>query len=380
MGLFDGRDGKTEHGSTAEIAKWLNAPVILVIDCWALSRSVAAFVKGFVEFDPDLRVGGVVLNRTGGDFHTQWLREAIEAYDPSLPVLGGVPKSNGVTIPERHLGLHMPTDFSSTTYITALANLMTTHLNLPLLLSTPPLDPPTTLTRPDQPLPLIPPTPSRIGIAKDAAFCFYYHTNLHLLTAYGATLITFSPLSDHSLPPNLHGLYIGGGYPELHAPALSSNKTMLRSIREFKGCVYAECGGLMYLGAAIQTKSPESTNNNDEWVTHNMVGIFPYTTRMTGTMSMAYTTTVPTPHTSFFPPLPVRGHMYHFSSILPDDHEYTKAFKVTKQRPGAVEEEEGFVSADGRVVATYVHTCWRSCREFARGFVEGCAEVRGGAS
>ncbi|KAJ3044246.1 hypothetical protein HK097_001554 [Rhizophlyctis rosea] len=374
MGLFDGKDGKTEHGSTAQMAKWLDAPVILVLDCWALSRSVAAFVKGFYEFDPDLKFAGVVLNRVGGDVHTQWLREAITVYDPTVNVLGGIPKADNVTVPERHLGLHMPTDVQSTEYIDHLATLMEKHLDLTALLTTTL----STLTLPSATSTLPPKTqasdPIRIGIARDAAFCFYYHANETLLQRNGAVLIAFSPLTDTTLPPELDMIYLGGGYPELHGFQLSSNRSMLESIRTFTGLIYAECGGLMYCGKGLEVRGKEE----GAWERYDMTGLFPYVTRMTGKMALSYVAARPLHKNKLFPENEtVKGHVYHFSEVVEgDDKGRSRAFELSLERPGSVPVAEGFVSEDGRVVATYFHAHWGSNPDFAAYLVKFCRSRR----
>ncbi|KAI9356286.1 P-loop containing nucleoside triphosphate hydrolase protein [Zopfochytrium polystomum] len=274
MGLFDGRDGRTEVGSTAELAKILNLPVILVVDCWAMARSVAPLVLGFQQFDPALNLAGVVFNRTGGDFHTGWLRDAVHSVQvlSTVTVLGGVPKSDAVVLPERHLGLHMPADLGSTAHVGLLADLVEKHLDVDTILRIAVAQPlssvPPTLAVPTTPVAstmtaetaaATTATPVRIGVARDAAFCFYYHDNLSLLQSSAGrprvTLVPFSPLADARLPPDLDAIYLGGGYPELHAPRLARNASFVASLRDFardrRHVVYAECGGLMYLSKAI---------------------------------------------------------------------------------------------------------------------------------
>ena len=136
MGLFDGRDGTTEAGSTAQIAKWLNAPVILVLDCSAVARSAAAIVKGYQDFDPALRLGALIFNKVGGAAHTKWLSDAIASSGLDLPVLGGIPKDESVAVQERYLGLHMPEDPTMPlNLIHNLSELIKTHVDLDSVLS-----------------------------------------------------------------------------------------------------------------------------------------------------------------------------------------------------------------------------------------------------
>ena len=313
MGLFDGRDGKTECGSTAEIAKWLQAPVLLVVDAWCLSRSVAAIAHGYSSFDPDLTFAGVIFNKIGGDSHAQWLREAIQSspLTQSLSVLGCIPKDAQVVVPERHLGLNMPTEQDKS--LDALCRLINTHVDLDQLvqLAAPVLEllPPAAAPRPyDLP-------PVRFGVAKDEAFCFYYHDNLRQLEEAGATLIYFSPLHDACLPGDVHALYFGGGYPELHAEALQANVSMRNAVLKFSsqdGLIYAECGGLMYLAQQLLHESRGYT----------MAQVLPFDTTMTPRMVMGYCECTPAPALATLlrlrPSLLLACHQFHFSEVTRD--------------------------------------------------------------
>src|ERR1700760_1772013 len=243
MGLFDGKDGATEAGSSAEIAKLLNLPVVLVLDCAKSARSVAATVLGFECFDPDLPLAGLILNRVAGLHHYQLLESAIQARCKT-PILGWLPRDPAIAIPERHLGLHPAAEREVS--LDALANLAETHFKVdsPLQLDFP-LE---TTARSSMSNGETPRT--RIGVARDHAFSFYYEDNLDLLRQQGAEIVPFSPIAGQILPSDLDALYFGGGYPELYAGELSTNTTMLDQIRAFAssgGHIYAECGGLLYL-------------------------------------------------------------------------------------------------------------------------------------
>ena len=418
MGLFDGRDGATEAGSTAEIAKWLGAPVLLVLDCSAIARSAAAVVKGYQEFDPALNLAALLFNKVGGAAHTEWLSDAMTSAGLGLRVLGGIPKDDTVAIRERYLGLHMPHDPTMPiNLIAGLAALVQAHVDLDAVmevastattpellenntddrsredavviegvvaereelepaslgkaavrsdtanaegeaeaeqeveddgavdeasasvpapattaasvrpvsasssgssgggggsggkkkkrkskknnaaakqsaaavLATPPPiaaeQPETTaiaqtseetasIAQPaaledhqqegasmnDDPSPFalhhIPGPCVRIAVARDAAFCFYYHDNLALLADAGAEIVPFSPLND-PLPLDIAGVYLGGGYPEHHAAELADNKLFRAGMKAFVdagGVVYAECGGLLVLSQSIQPR------------------------------------------------------------------------------------------------------------------------------
>ena len=257
MGLFDGVSGTSDAGSTAEMAKWLGLPVILVVDASAMARSVAALVHGFRSFDPQLRVIGVIFNRIGGRGHLQYLQDAVAGL-PGLTVLGGLPQTDALTMAERHLGLVTADEQQLTPHhIAQLATVVEEHIDLSQLLQlshmTENTSPQTTADSPQ----IVPSSKRRVrfGVARDEAFCFYYPDNLEWLERAGADLVFFSPLHATHLPPGLQGLYLGGGYPEVHAQALADNSSMrAESARLLNrdGTVYAECGGLMYLTSGMR--------------------------------------------------------------------------------------------------------------------------------
>jgi len=258
MGLFDGG-----IASPAALAKTLGVPVILVADAQGCAESMAAVVKGFESLDPELHLLGVIFNRVGSPRHLELLTTAVQA-GCRTPVLGCLPRRQEFRIPDRHLGLMMGTESPLTDQqLNLLAETVAENIDIDAILRLatlprasvqpmypePPfgdelrrrehgLDTPTEETRP------------RIGIARDEAFCFYYQDNLDLLEAYGAELVEFSPLHDAALPPALDGLYLGGGYPELHGQALAANQSMLTAIKAWSAAgrpLYAECGGFIYL-------------------------------------------------------------------------------------------------------------------------------------
>ncbi|MBI4839992.1 MAG: cobyrinate a,c-diamide synthase, partial [candidate division NC10 bacterium] len=266
MGLFDGLEGGSDRGSSAEIARWLHLPVLLVVDASAAIRSAAATLLGFETFDSSLRMAGVVFNRAGGPRHAGWLREA-SALTCRTPILGALPWETDVRIPERHLGLvTAETGLLTPERVGKLADLVEAHVDVDQLLEASRL---AAVPSPSPPHPASPGRRCRIGVARDAAFCFYYAENLTRLEAAGASLVPFSPLQDPRLPEGLDGLYLGGGYPEVHAAELAANVSVRDDIRAHAtaGCpVYAECGGFMYLAEAIQ--DPEG-----RW--HPMVGWIP---------------------------------------------------------------------------------------------------------
>ncbi|WP_316346778.1 cobyrinate a,c-diamide synthase, partial [Desulfuromonas acetoxidans] len=273
MGLYDGSSPTNLDGSTAQIADWLQAPVALVVNSHGMARSLAALVHGYASFEPTITLAGVIANFCGSDSHATLLTEALQAANLP-PLLGAVPRNALPALPSRHLGLVSATETSwNAALIQQLAAAAEQHLNLDHLLQQ---------ARNAPPLPPIPPAPPikviangtvRLAIARDAAFQFYYQDLFDALEQRGVQLVFFSPLEDKELPAGCNGLYLGGGYPEEHAEQLSSNHTMLNSIREFCNSdrpVYTECGGLMYLSQGLQ----------EEEIKWLFVGILPSWTRM----------------------------------------------------------------------------------------------------
>lgn len=359
MGLFDGYDGKSESGSTAEMAKWIGAPVLLVVDAWALSRSAAAMLQGYESFDPSLNVAGVVFNKIGGTAHLEWLRQAVEPVCRSL-VIGGIPKDPAVTIPERHLGLWMADeDRLSGKYVSRLADLVETHLNLEKVLALAEIDTGSVAAARRRPAA----SGVRIGVARDEAFCFYYRDNLDLLEDFGAEIVEFSPLR-HGLPPNLGGIYLGGGYPELYGEALSNNRRLLAQIRDFAargGVVYGECGGLMYLSRGIISANSRR---------FELCGLFPFWTKMVPTLKLNYAEVRTLAASRLFPPQQIiRGHIFHFSEMI-QEGSAERCYQVRTY--GCSDLPEGFQI--GNQLASYVHLHFGSNPEFARHFVWRCKE------
>lgn len=252
-GLFDGlsMDGSD---SNAALAHHLDLPIVLVIDARGMTRGIAPLLMGYQQFDPSVRISGVILNRVGGTRHEQKLRSVIEHYT-DLHVVGCVPDHEALNIDERHLGL-IPSNEAdeSTQRISQIARVIESSIDLDQLLdcAAPHSDVP--FTSPAKALTSICPTPVRIAIAHDSAFGFYYPDDLEALQLEGAQLVPFDTCHDQTLPPHIDGLLIGGGFPETHMPALAANQSLRQNIRQVieQGLpTYAECGGLMYLSRSI---------------------------------------------------------------------------------------------------------------------------------
>ena len=384
MGLFDGYEGQTESGSSAEMAKWLGVPVLLVVDARSMARSAAALIYGFTHFDPALEFAGVIFNRIGGEAHLEYLKEAVGSACPGVSVLGGVPREDRVSIPERHLGLVTADEMDlDTEWQKRLAELVEKHIDIDLLLAKARLSSPLEkagesegrhelFTAHRSPLAEMPDRPE-IAVARDAAFCFYYPDNLELLEQAGARLRFFSPLSGETLPEQCSGAYLGGGYPELFAREISGNAGFFQAIREraAQGMpIYAECGGLMTLGRFIETI---------EGKRYPMAGILPFGTRMLSSRkALGYTEVVLRRQCLLGAPgTVIRGHEFHYSEIVePEENaEIDSAYDLHLRKHEAAR-PEGYQK--GSVLASYIHLHWGSAPEAPYRFVHSCAEWKKG--
>ena len=364
MGLFDGFDGASEAGSTAQMAKWLKLPVVLVVDARSMARSAAALVHGFATFDPELPLAGVIFNRVGSPTHLDYLRQALEQAG-EVRCFGGLPRETGLAIPERHLGLVTAEDHPlGTGYLEGLADLMEKHLDLEgLLAALSPLDL-------GEPATSVSPAPTvRIGVPRDRAFCFYYPDNLEWLARFGAEIVPFSPLDDEDLPGEVHGLYLGGGYPELFARQLSANQAMRRVIREGAEAglpMYAECGGLMYLCQEIYDLEGER---------HAMASVLPFGVRMLPRLKALGYREVTCNADSLLGPAGTRarGHEFHYSEIISVPEELPRLYQLTARRGGEPVREGYTVN---QVLASYVHLHFGSNPKVARHFVDRCQRFK----
>ena len=364
MGLFDGASPTGDEGSTAEIAKWLDAPVLLVADVGGMARSLAALVAGFAGFDRDLRVAGVICNRIGSRGHLDLLRCAQSA----PPIVGGLPSEPELAFPERHLGLLTAhEDAVAESLFAAWGARAAEWLDLDaiLQLSQAPLLARPAFSRgrerePDR---------CRIALALDDAFHFYYEDNLRRLESLGAELVPFSPTHDAHLPA-ADGLYLGGGYPELHAEALAANTEMRAAVATFARSgrpIYAECGGLMYLTRAIRTRDGRA---------HAMVGLFPCEAVMSDRLeALGYVEVALEADTPVGPAgTRFRGHQFRYSRLSEPADAIALGYSVRRPR-GQEAFREGYRSGDN-VLASYVHAHWASNPRVAEAFVASCAAAR----
>jgi cobyrinic acid a,c-diamide synthase len=361
MGLFDSATPTGDEGSTAEIAKWLDAPVLVVTDASGIARTIAAVAHGFARFDPALRVAGMICNRVGSRGHLDLLRAA----NPEVPIVGGFLAHPELAFPERHLGLLMADESTvPQRLIDAWTRLGSEWLDLDAILeiarSAPQLR---NIAAPEESEIRSSSPRCRIGVAHDAAFQFYYEDNLNRLRALGAELIDFAPSRDRKLPA-VDGLYFGGGYPEALARELSSNTPMLEAVRNFAasgGVIYAECGGLMYLCESIRTL------DGARWP---MAALIP------GTAVIGYVE-VETSADSILGPARAkfRGHQFRYSTLegARAEDRVENVYKV-KPRWGGAPFAEGY--RIGNLLASYVHAHWASNPAIAEALVRSCVASR----
>jgi cobyrinic acid a,c-diamide synthase len=348
MGLFDGSDAKSDEGSTMAVARLLDWPVLLVIPSAKAGRSMAAALRGFIDEAGSGVIAGVILNGVSSGGHADYLREAIAPL--KLPILGAIPVCPELSWPERHLGLQANQERGFPGRM-ELAKLADRYLDLSAILA---LVEPAQSCQPgwDPPAKRV-----RIGLARDKAFHFYYQANLDFLQHNGAELVEFSPLHDTKLPPDLDGLIIGGGFPEVFADELSQNQ-MIRSevysaIADGLAC-YAECGGLMWLAEEIVSKSGEH---------FPMVGVIPGAVEMTtGLQQFGYCecSELGIAQSEIF-----RGHEFHHSRWTAEP-QLGNLWRVRRKRIGSTR-REGFQKSN--LHASYVHLYFPGSQPVLRSLV-----------
>jgi cobyrinic acid a,c-diamide synthase len=305
MGLFDGAEDPTgPSASTAQVATLLDAPVVLVVDASAMSRSVAALVHGYATFDPSVRVAAVVLNRVGSDSHERVLRDALAPLE--IPVLGALRRDDALRWRDRHLGLVPVVENRPEIHVglDALAAAIAGACDLDGLLRLARGAPRTGVSTPARAWHQ---GKARIGVAAGPAFSFVYQDNLEALEQAGAELVPFDPATDPHLPAGLHGLYAGGGFPEVYAEALAANRTLLADVRVRVGdglVTWAECGGLLWLARSLDG--------------HRLAGAVPADGRMTDRLTLGYRRWSPRADTPVAAAgEAMRAHEFHYSQLDP---------------------------------------------------------------
>ena len=374
-GLFDGTDleGST---STAELAKLLKLPLLLCLDCTKTTRTMAAVVLGCLHFDPQVKIGGVVLNRVAGIRHEKNLTQNIE-YHTGVRVLGSIPKLADNHFPERHMGLvPAPEHAVAQESLSAVSKMANQYLNLDGIVKVaeeaPPLGPEVAANLGDsiggQDIGASADEKPRIGIIRDAAFQFYYPENIEALASAGAELVFLSPLSQETIP-QIDGLYIGGGFPETHARELAENsrfRSELKALVEKGLPVYAECGGLMYLGSRLVLDDR----------TYSMCDVFPIDfgihKRPRGHGYTAVTVDGSNPY--FAVGTELRGHEFHYSYLKKKQQEDLRLAFSMRKGAGIMEGKDGICFKN--VLATYTHIHALGVPEWAPSMVKNAMQHR----
>lgn len=367
MGFYDGKDPRSNRGSTAEIAQLLKAPALLIVDISALARSAAAIVKGFMTLTEGVPIAGVICNQAGSQGHIDLVRDAVEQ-ECGIPVLGGFMQTEGIEMPERHLGLIPAVERGELSPLFArLGEEVEARLDVGRLLeiarSAPEPDELNTNLFAEKGFVASERVPSvKIAVARDAAFNFYYPENLELLEQMGAELVFFSPLAGEKVPDGARGLYIGGGFPEEFAAELAAQRDVRADVKakiEDGLPTLAECGGYMYLAESLTDRQGE---------VHEMVGVVPGRVKMQARLAaFGYREACAAGESGHFL-LPVgervQGHEFHYST-MEESEPFVRAYR-SKGYFG--EAEEGYLR--GNLAAGYTHLYFPSNPEVPRRFVQ----------
>ena len=367
-GLYDGldTDGST---STAELAKLLNLPILLVLDCTKSTRTIAAVLMGCILFDPSIKIGGVILNRVAGKRHEKKIRDNI-AHFCDVPVFGVVPKLKAKDFPERHMGLVTSEEHGfSDEAIEAARIIAEKYIDLDGLrehvLAWEGVHPSCKNIPPETEVPAVPDglsesvedEPLTIGIIRDSAFQFYYPDNIAALESLGAKIVYISPLNQDTIP-RVHAIYMGGGFPETHAPQLAANESFRNNLRELAQSglpIYAECGGLIFLGESICLKDQ----------TYPMSGILPIRFGLSKRpQGHGYTEVEVVRDNPFYKKGEIlRGHEFRYSQVLEVADE-NMAFSMTLGK-GIVDKKDGLFKYNTFGTYTHIHALgspsWAPC-------------------
>jgi len=358
-GLYEGISPIEDVGNTASIAKALNAPVILILNSRSLVKSAAAVVIGFKTLDPTIRIEGVILNLVKNRKHYLKTKEAVEKL-ADTPVIGGIPRDDAISVEQRHLGLVPAVERESIMRnIQDWGRVMEENIDLDALIA---------IMKgagklPEGREPLFQQENKKkvkIGIARDEVFTFYYQDNLEALEANQADLVYFSPLHDEEVP-DVDGIYIGGGYPEVFGRELETNQSMRRSVKKFhqdERPIYAECGGLMYLTRSINQ--------------HQMCDVFGYNSHMTKKPQALSYVIARAAHDNIIIPEgeTFHGHEFHYSKLELEGHKPKFAFEILRGR-GVTDSRDGLMRKN--TLASYVHTHVAACPSFASRLVKSAA-------
>ncbi|MFH0958024.1 MAG: cobyrinate a,c-diamide synthase [Pseudomonadota bacterium] len=372
MGFFDGASASSLEGSSAEIAKWLDIPTLIIINAHGVGRTFGALAKGMADFEPLIPVKGFIANFCGSERHAQLLSQTL-MYSNLPDLVGAIPRESMPNIPRRHLGLvTADTELINAGILDALGDTAEANLRLDDIIeiaqSAGPFETPGILPRGTQTFG----RGIRLGLAYDAAFHFYYRDNLDILERSGFEIVKFSPIKDRLDLRSLDAIYFGGGYPEEFATDLSSNEAMLREVRNFAELgrpIYAECGGLMYLSKGIETLEGQQ---------FAMVGLLPSWTRMKSRRKALRYVEVSLNKDSLFGSKGdiLCGHEFHYSELTNDPLEnspWSPAYTARRKgdRGGT---PEGFQK--GNILISYVHAHFASRPYSVERFRQVCHEAR----
>lgn len=367
MGLYDGL-GPTSISSSAHVAKTLGAPVVLVIDVRSMARSSAAVILGYIKMDPSVKIAGVILNKVGTARHFRFLKEAIEEVC-SIPVLGFVRREKKIELPERHLGLLPSAEKKGLLeHIESMTEAVEEGVDIEKIVS---------LARayeicPEPALNIFPKKASeckvRVGVFRDEAFNFYYQDSLDLLQMLGGEIVECSPLRNSSLPADLHGLYIGGGFPEMFLKELSQNQAFKNDLKRAAGSgmpIYAECGGLMYISSSI---------TDFEGKEYQVAGVLPGRCKMgKKRAALGYVTATALADSILCSRgVNLRGHEFHYS-VFESSQKYTYAYELTRW---GEESRRLDGVAVGNILASYAHLHFAGCPEAAVKFLLTCEKFK----
>lgn len=363
MGYYDGLGGTSLQASTWETAQWLRAKTVLIVDCAGMSLSVAAIIRGFQQFVVDSRIAAVILNHCSAGLY-QLLRQPIEDQS-GLPLLGYLPPLPDGSFASRHLGLVTAAEIADFDQrVARLAETAQQTIDLGRLVQVAKQAEP--LVCPPPPLPPLPrPESCRIAMAKDEAFCFHYRDNWELLQQLGAELCEFSPLRDQALPADCDGLYLGGGYPELHAAALQRNRSLRQQIRAAVQAglpTWAECGGFLYLQQEYLADA----------ASYRMVGALPGSYQMTQRLGrFGYQELIPQSDNLLAPAgTLIRAHEFHYSQSTENGD------ACLARKPSRPEASWPSVQAGPTIWAGYPHLHLWSDPQLAVNFVQACRRWR----
>ena len=369
MGLFDGYDGLSESGSTAQMAKWLDLPVVLIVSAKGKARSAAAIVKGFEEFDRDLKIAGVIFSKTGSLRHYEYLKAAVEQ-NCKTRCLGFMPRNDSIVMPERHLGLVTSEEIDiSGQVLSTLSAMVRDHIDIKGLINS--LDSFDTSCNLDSKKgELVREQGPTIAVARDKAFCFYYQDNIDILKKFGANIVEFSPLNDDRLPPDIDGIYFGGGYPEVFAKELSQKTNLFQEIKKnsVSGMpIYGECGGFMFLC--------KNLSGMDEAQKYPMAGCFNFKVQMSKRLrSLGYREITLKKDTIIGKKGDVlRGHEFHYSSLENQENDILDVYSVTS-RAGQDLSLKGYQVYN--TLGSYLHVHFGSNQDCAKHFVDTCKRFK----